>query len=202
MTARIAIIISVLFFSCNGGQSKQQGDPLPGNNSPAKETATHKPSETCGVSGSPDMASTDYLIYLLKNERSLNECWIQKLKGLDEFVLPLDSMSHLSLIRDWKINDSVSVIILSHANGTGYDEYLLTVKNKKDFVGKVHISDQADSDLSSENPYYYTEYKLINNRNVKLFNHKVTGVEGGEEEDKIVSAENWAIQDNGEVVKK
>lgn len=173
---------------------------MPGNNSAINETATHKPSETCGVSGSPDMASTDYLIYLLKSERNLNECWIQKLKGLDEFVFPLDSMSHLSLIRDWKINDSVSVMILSHANGTDYDEYLLTVKNKRDFIGKVHISDQADSDLSPENPYYYTEYKLINNRNIKLFNHKVTGTEGGEEKDKIVSAENWTILDNGEVV--
>jgi hypothetical protein len=91
-------------------------------------------------------------------------------------------------------------MILSHANGTGYDEYLLTVKNKRDFIGKVHISDQADSDLSLENPYYYTEYKLINNKNVKLLNHKVTGVEGGEEKDKIVSVENWVILDNGKVV--
>jgi hypothetical protein len=58
------------------------------------------------------------------------------------------------------------------------------------------------SDLSAEHPYYYTEYKLINNRKVKLFNHKVVGVEGGDEKDKVLSIENWMILDNGKVQKK
>jgi hypothetical protein len=198
MTARSIIIISVLFFSCkNEAAKKQSADSLS-----AKKVVIPKEPEKPGINAPPDSTSFDYLIYQIKNERILNDHWTQKLKKLDIFLLPLDSMSGLSIIREWVINDSVSVIILSHANGTSYDEFLLTVMNRRDFVSKVQISDQADSDLSLENPYYYTEYKLLNDRTIRLFNHKITGIEGGEEKDRILSIDNWTIQDNGEILKK
>jgi hypothetical protein len=149
-----------------------------------------------------DTASSDYLMYELKNEIPLNNYWTQQLGKLDAFTLPLDTLSRLSFIRDWKINDSVSVMIISHATGTSYDEYLLSLKNKKAIVSGIHIRDGADSDLSPDNPYYYSEYKLVGDRRVKVFNHKITGVEGGAEKDNLLSVENWIIRDDGTVIKK
>ncbi len=202
MNLKRLITISTLLFSCNNQQTTKTDDYLPTKDSNPNEIVISKKSENKKTDAVSDTASTDYLIYLLKNEIDLNDYWVQKLKRLDLFALPLDSMSHLSIIRDWKINDSVSVIILSHSTGTSYDEFLLTVRYKRDFVSKIHISDQADSDLSLEHPYYYTEYKLTNDRKLKLFNHKVVGVEGGGENDKILSIENWSVLDNGELQKK
>jgi hypothetical protein len=203
MTARILTIISLLFFSCNNEQAKKQNvSSLPTNDSKVNEIITPKVTEKQEVNTLPDTTSSDYLIYLLKNEKDLNNYWTQKLKKLDAFALPLDSMSHLSLKQTWEINDSISVIIVAYAFVNDYDEFLLTVKNKKEFVSKIHVSDQADSDLSPGHPYYYTEYKLIDNRKVKLVNHKITGTEGGEENDKILSIENWTIQSDGQVLKK
>jgi len=204
MNPKILIAVPILFFSCNSGQAKKQNvDSLATKNSKSAEIVTQKEPQDQTTNILTDTTSSDYLIYLLKNEKHLNNYWTKKLKVLDEFVLPLDSMSHLSLIRDWTINDSISVIIFDYSTGTSYDEFLLTIKNKKDIVSKIHISDLDDSDLSLDHPYYYTEYKLINERKVKLFNHKeFVEIEGGEEKDKILSIENWSLQDNGEVSKK
>jgi len=199
MSPKLLFTISTLLFSCNNHQATKNDRSSPTKDSNTNKIAILEKSENQKANIGSDTASTDYLIYLLKNEIDLNEYWTQKLKMLDVFALPLDSMSRLSIIRDWVINDSISVIILSHSTGTSYDEFLLTVTNKKDFVSKIHISDLADSDLSLENPYYYIEHKLINDRKVKLFNHKVVVVKGGEEKDKILSIENWSILDNGEV---
>jgi hypothetical protein len=144
-----------------------------------------------------DTTSIDYLDYLLKNEKSLNNTWIQKLDALQEFLFPLDSMTHLSITRKWKINDSISAIILAESTGVSYDVYLLTVKNKRVFISKVHIGNNSDSDGY---PYYYTKYKFISDRKVKMFNHKMYGDDG--EYDKIESIEYWYIHENGKVLKR
>ena len=203
MSPKLLIIISALFFSCKNEQAKKQDDAsLPANRSDTNDVVSVKKSEIQKINIPTDTTSSDYLIYVLKNEIALNNYWTKKLETLDMFAIPLDSTEHLSIVRDWRINDSISVIILSHSTGTDYDEFLLTVKNRKDIISKIHISDQADSDLSLEHPYYYTEYKMIGDRKVKMFNHKVTGVEGGEEKDRILSIENWTVQDNGRILKK
>jgi len=202
MNPKILIVISALFFSCHNQQAAKNKEALPSKDSGTNKTVIAAKPENQPLQVVADTASCDYLIYLLKNELALNSYWTQKLNVLDILTLPLDSMSRLSITHNWIINDSIMVIILSHSTGTNYDEFLLTVRNKKEVVAKIHISNQADSDLSAEHPYYYTEYKLINNRKVKLFNHKVVGVEGGDEKDKVLSIENWMILDNGKVQKK
>ena len=202
MNPKILIVISALFFSCHNQQAAKNKEALPSKDSGTNKTVIAAKPENQPLQVVADTASCDYLIYLLKNELALNSYWTQKLNVLDILTLPLDSMSRLSITHNWIINDSIMVIILSHSTGTNYDEFLLTVRNKKEVVAKIHISNQADSDLSAEHPYYYTEYKLINNRRVKLFKHKVVGVEGGDEKDKVLSIENWMILDNGKVQKK
>ena len=149
-----------------------------------------------------DTTSSDYLIYLIKNEIPLNSYWTQQLGKLDAFTLPLDSLSRLSFIRNWKINDSIAVMILSQAGGNSFDEYLLTIKNKKAIVSHIHIKDEADSDLSPGNPYYYSEYRLLGDRRVRVFNHKITASESGDEKNEILSVETWLIRDDGTVLKK
>src|SRR5450432_1891124 len=202
MNPKILIVISALFFSCHNQQAAKNKEALTLKDSGTNKTVIAAKPENQPLQVVADTTSSDYLIYLLKNELALNSYWTQKLNVLDILTLPLDSMSRLSITHNWIINDSIMVIILSHSTGTNYDEFLLTVRNKKEVVAKIHISNQADSDLSAEHPYYYTEYKLINHRRVKLFNHKVVGVEGGDEKDKVLSIENWMILDNGEVQKK
>ena len=155
MSLKLLITLPVIFFSCNDGKIKRQNvDSISTSNSKKNEIEIPKGPGNQAMNIPYDTSSFDFLIYLVKNEISLNNHWTQKLKKLDEFVLPLDSTSHLSIKRDWVINDSISVIILEHYDGTGADEYLLTVKNKRDFVSKVHISNHSDSDASSEIPDY------------------------------------------------
>ena len=93
-------------------------------------------------------------------------------------------------------------MILSQAGGNSFDEYLLTIKNKKAIVSHIHIKDEADSDLSPGNPYYYSEYKLLGDRRVRVFNHKITASESGDEKNEILSVETWVIRDDGTVLKK
>jgi hypothetical protein len=95
----------------------------------------------------------------------------------------------------------MSVIILQYSTNVGGDEFLLTVRNKEYFVTKVHISNQYDSDVSQENPdYYYTEYQQIDDRKIKLLQHKLKDYDTDKQKD-IVTIEHWTIQNNGEVVK-
>jgi hypothetical protein len=197
------LIIGFLFISCNSVTVHQQ---ITGS-LPANDTATNKQvvlpaSPHQQENPAADTTSSDYLIYLIKNEIPLNSYWTQQLGKLDAFTLPLDSLSRLSFILDWKINDSIAVMILSHAGGNSFDEFLLTIKNKKAIVSHIHIKDEADSDLSPGNPYYYSTYRLVGDKHVRIFNHKITGSEGGEEKDKILSVENWIIRDDGTVLKK
>ena len=197
------LIIGFLFISCNSVTVHQQNT----GSLPANDTATNKqvvPPASQHPQENPDAdtTSSDYLIYLIKNEIPLNSYWTQQLGKLDAFTLPLDSLSRLSFIRNWKINDSIAVMILSHAGGNSFDEYLLTIKNKKAIVSHIHIKDEADSDLSPGNPYYYSEYKLLGDRRVRVFNHKITASESGDEKNEILSVETWLIRDDGTVLKK
>jgi hypothetical protein len=200
MTPRFLIIISVIFFSCNNtAVNKQHNDPLPNSNN---EIVTAKKEEP-PISIPADTASTDYLMYLLKNEKGLNDHWTKKLKALDVFLLPLDSMSRVAMDSNWVINDSIAAMVVNHATGVSLDKYLLIIKNKKDIVSKLHVSNESDSDVSEENPdYYYMKYKLINDRKIKLFNHEIRDYDRETEKDTIVSVENWLIQDNGMLIKK
>jgi len=203
MTQTILTIISIFFLSCNSNQSRKQAShSVTTNDSTSKEIATSEARNKQELIAPPDTTSSEYLIYLLKNGKTLNPHWTQKLDTLDGFFyMPQDTLSHLSIIRNWVINDSISVIILSNADGTNYDEFLITIKNKHDLVSNIHINDNDDRDLSFGNPYYYTEYKLINDRKVKLLNHKIVGKEDGNEKDHIISIETWTIQSNGKTSK-
>jgi hypothetical protein len=203
MNPRIFIYALLSLSSCNSkGPRKEQVDAIATTDSNTKQTTIpNKPKGPETISPF-DTTSSDYLIYLIKNEKSLNAHWTNKLDSLDIFALPQDSMSHISLIRDWMINDTIYVVILSHSTGTHYDEYLITLRNKHDFVSGIHISDNADSDLSLDNPYFYSQYKLIDDKRIKVFYHKVVGVEGGDEKDRLISSVTFTIQNSGKVAKQ
>lgn len=200
MNPKLLIIIPIIFISCNPRQVKTPPvDPVSTNDSPKKEIVT---TEEHGVAIPSDTTSTDYLSYLLKSEKDLNAYWTKKLNALDGFYFLHDTMSHLSINRSWVINDSISAIILSYATGVSFDEYLLIVKNKNEIVSNVHIKDAADADVTENNKdYYYTEYQLVDNRKVKLFNHVVFNYDTDKEKDSI-SIENWTVLDNGKAIKK
>jgi hypothetical protein len=149
-----------------------------------------------------DTASIDYLIYLLKNEQPLNYNWIQKLKTLDVMLPSYDSLAHFTFDRTWKLNDSVSALILGQATGTSLDEYLVTVKNKKDLIAMVHLRNDVDADPSEERPdVSYTEYKQIDDRHLKVFMHTIKNYDRSNEKDIIDSVENWSILNDGRVKK-
>ena len=105
-----------------------------------------------------------------------------------------DSLAHFTFNRTWKIDDSVSALILGQATGTSLNEYLLTVKGKKDLIAMVHLLNNVDADPSEERPdHYYTEYKQINDRSIKVFMHKIVNYDRANEKDIIDSVENWSI---------
>jgi len=200
MNPKLLIILPVIFFSCNTRQVKtQDAGPVPINDSSKTVTViTEEPSMAIPA----DSTSTDYLMYLIKSEKSLNDHWTKKLKELDGFYLLDDPMSRLYIHRSWVLNDSISAIILSHATGVSLDEYLLLVKNKKDIISNVHIKDEADADVTENNKdYYYMEYKQIDDRTIKLFKHNVMNYDTEKEKDSV-SIENWLIQENGMAIKK
>lgn len=201
-SSKLLVTLSIFFLSCDYGQvHKQHAGAVRTDTTQKKETEISKDADNRKMSISADTTSTDYLIYLLKNNMPLTGYWTQQLKKLDAFAIPLDSTTHLSVIRDWPINDSISVIILQYSTNVGGDEFLLTVRNKKYFVTKVHISNQYDSDVSQENPdYYYTEYQQIDDRKIKLLQHKLKDYDTDKQKD-IVTIEHWTIQNNGQVVK-
>ncbi|MEO8404340.1 MAG: hypothetical protein ABI480_07085, partial [Chitinophagaceae bacterium] len=108
-----------------------------------------------------------------------------------------------SLTHDWKINDSVSVIILAYATGVSGDEFLITIKNKKEIISTAHISDETDSDPGPGNPdYFWSDYKLINDRTIKVSDHKETNAGDDNGTSRITSTETWTILDNGKAIKK
>ena len=201
-SSKLLVTLSIFFLSCDYGQvNKQHAGAVRTDTTQKKETEISKDTGNRKMSISADTASTDYLIYLLKNNMPLTGYWTQQLEKLDAFAIPLDSTTHLSVIRDWPINDSISVIILQYSTNVGGDEFLLTVRDKEYFVTKVHISNQYDSDVSQENPdYYYTEYQQIDDRKIKLLQHKLKDYDTDKQKD-IVTIEHWTIQNNGEVVK-
>jgi hypothetical protein len=197
------LFLLLLILSCNyNRKNNQQSHFEETGHSISNETVKEKKPDGEQIINSSDTTSSDYLIYLLKNDKPINNHWTQKLDSLDIFSLPLDSVSRLSLVRDWPINDSISVIILSSSTGTDYDEFLLTIKNKKYFIGKIHIGDNPDSDISAGHPYYYTGYKIVDNRKIRLFNHKVTGKEDDTEKDRLLSSATWVIRSDGRVIKR
>ena len=195
MNPKLLIALTALFFSCHSGKVKEQPVATVVSSADTVKQPGDQP-----VNMPADTASADYLIYLLKNELPLNDHWTQKLEKLGEFSLPTDSTTHLSITRDWLINDSVSAIILRRSTGTGFDEYLLTIKHKKEFVSKLHIDNNTDADPGDEYPDYdFTEYKLVNDRNVKLFKHTIKDYDRKTEKD-IVKVQNWLINDNGGII--
>lgn len=201
-SSKLLVTLSIFYLSCNYGQvNKQHAGAVRTDTTQKKETEISKDAGKRKMSISADTTSTDYLIYLLKNNMPLTGYWTQQLGKLDAFAIPLDSTTHLSVIRNWPINDSISVIILQYSTNVGGDEFLITVRNKKYFVTKVHISNQYDSDVSQENPdYYYTEYQQIDDRKIKLLQHKLKDYDTDKQKD-IVTIEHWTIQNNGKVVK-
>ncbi len=201
--SKLLVTLSLLILSCNYGQVKKQhagAVQIDTNLKKAIEISKEAANQTMAIPA--DSTSSDYLIYLLENEMPVTSYWTQQLNKLDAFEIPFDSTTRLSITRTWPINDSVSVIILQYSTNVGSDEFLLTVKNKKHFVAKAHISNQHDSDVSKENPdYYYTEYQLIDDRKIKLLQHKMKDYDTGKEND-IVTVEYLSIQNNGDIIKK
>jgi len=193
MPRRIPIFILILFFSCHSNES----------GTVAVKTSVPQDANTKqAIIPGPDTTSSDYLIHLVEIEKPLNYYWTKKLDSLRNIMLPYDSSGQLSIIRKWQINDSISIIIF-RSSGDTYDlEYLLSIKNKHIIVSEIQIGDKSDSDLSPDNPYLYAEYKIIDDRRIKLFNHKVSGSEYSDDNDRIISIKTRTIQDNGEVVKK
>jgi hypothetical protein len=193
MPGRILIFILILLFSFHSKGSKTEiVNPSAARDSNTKQTTIQD----------PDTTSSDYLIQLVESEKPLNYYWTKKLVSLRNILLPYDSYGQLSIVRKWQINDSISVIILKSSGGTYDLEYLLSIKNKHLIISEIKIGDNGDSDLSPENPYFYTEYIISKDRKIKLFNHKVTGTEGSDENDRIISIKTFTIQDNGKIVKK
>jgi hypothetical protein len=198
MKALPLIILTAILFSCNTSVQVKSVTPdsIPTSVTPKDTVATQ-------VAIPADTASIDYLIYLLNNGKSLNYTWIHKLKGLNAQLPTWDAMAHFTFNRTWKINDSVSALILSISTGVSADEYLLTVKDKKDLIAMVHILNNVDADPSEERPdYYYTEYKQINDRSMKVLMHKIVNYDRPNEKDIIDSVENWSILNDGRVKKR
>jgi hypothetical protein len=194
-SSKLLVTLLIFFLSCNHGQlNKQHDGAVQADTTQKKETEISKEAGNRRMPISTDTTSSDYLIYLLKNDMPLTGYWTKQLKKLDAFAVPLDSTTHLSVTRDWAINDSISVIILQYSTNVGSDEFLFTVRNKKHFVTKVHISNQYDSDVSQENPdYYYMEYQQIDDRKIKLLQHKMRDYDTEKQKD-IVTIEYWTIK--------
>ncbi len=195
MPRRILIFVAILFFSCNSKESKKEA---------VKSTAASdlKTKQTAIPIAGLDTTSSDYLIHLVNGEQPLNYYWTKKLESLRELYLLPDSTGHLSVVRDWKISDTISVIILKITGGTYDLEYLLSIKNKQVIVSAIIIGDNGDSDLNPDNPYFYTQYKISSDRRIKLFKYKVTGSEYSDDNDRIISILNYSIQDDGKIAKK
>ena len=203
MTHRILIFILTLLFSCNSKETRRESiKSIATQDSNTKQTTIPNESKKQEIIGGSDTTSSDYLIYLVKGDKPLNFYWTKKLDSFQDLLLPLDSLGHLSIVRNWQINDTISIIILNSSGGTYDKEFLLSIKNKHDIISEIQIGDNADSDLSPENPYFYTRYEIRDDRRIKLFNHKIVGTEGGSEKDRIISIETWTIQNNGKIIRK
>lgn len=203
MIEAIFIFICILFFSCNSSQSKNQSlVSVPKTDSNSQKITPLETQAREAEITPPDTASSDYLIYLLKTEKPIPGYWEEKLNSLDDFFYThQDSLFRLALVKNWAINDSISVIIMRSAGSTSYDEFLVTLKNKLDFVSNMHISDKDDRDLD-DSLYFYTEYQLLENRKIKLYNHKIQGKDEDNAKDNIISEGTWTIQNNGKITKE
>lgn len=197
MKTKPLIILTAILFACNSSvQVKSVTLDSIATGSSSKDTVAAQ------IAIPADTTSVDYLIYLLNSEKPLNYNWIQKLKALDVELASYDSLAHFTFNRTWKINDSVSALIIKQSTGTSLDEYLLTVKDNKDLIAMVHLLNNVDADPSEERPdYYYTKYKQINERSMKVFMHKIVNYDRANEKDLIDSVENWAILNDGHVKK-
>ena len=203
MNQRLLIFILILLYSCNSKQSGTKGvTPAVTMDSGSKQTSIPAESKKQATIADPDTTSLDYLLQLVQNDKPLNSYWANKLDSLKELYLPPDSPGQLEIVRNWQINDSISVIIIRSSGGTYNLEYLLTIKNKHIIINEIEIGDNCDSDLSPDQPYRYTEYKIIDDRKIKLVKHKVTGTEGSDENDRIISIENYTLQNSGKITKK
>lgn len=191
------IILTAILFSCNSSVQVKSVtlDSIPASVTPKDKVAAQ-------VAIPADTTSVDYLIYLLNNGKPVNYNWKQKLKALEVELPSWDSLAHFNFNRTWKMNDSVSALILSISTGTSLDEYLVTVKGKKDCIAMVHILNNVDADPSEERPdHSYTEYKQINDRSLKVFMHTIKNYDRDNEKDIIDSVENWTILNDGRVKK-
>ncbi|HEY8895033.1 MAG TPA: hypothetical protein VIM79_09475 [Niastella sp.] len=197
MKPKLLIILTAILFSCNSSvQVKSVTLDSIATGSSSKDTVAAQ------VAIPADTSSIDYLIYLLNNEKPLNYNWTQKLKALDVELAPWDSMARFTFNRAWKMNDSITALILGQSTGTSLDEYLITVKGKKDLIAMVHILNNVDADPGEEHPdHYYTEFKQIDERNMKVFMHKIVNYDRPNEKDIIDSVENWFILNDGRVKK-
>lgn len=191
------IILTVILFSCNSSvQVKSVTIDSIATSSSSKDTVAAQ------VAIPADTASVDYLIYLLNNEKPLNYSWKKKLKALEVELPSWDSMARFTFNRTWRINDSVLAFILTQNTGTSQDEYLLTVKDKKDLIAMVHILNNVDADPSEERPdYHYMEYKQINPLIMKVLMHTIKNYDRNNERDIIDSVENLTILNDGRVKK-
>ena len=191
------IILTVILFSCNSSvQVKSVTPDSIATSSPPKDTVAAQ------VAIPADTTSVDYLIYLLNTEKPLNYNWKKKLKALEVELPSWDSMARFTFNRTWKINDSVSALILSKSTGTSLDEYLVTVKDKKDCIAMLHILNNVDADPSEERPdYHYMEYKEINPLIMKVLMHKIVNYDRPNEKNIIDSVALWFIPDDGQIKK-
>lgn len=193
----IPLIILTILFSCNSSvQVKSVTLDSIATGSSSKDTVAAQ------ITIPADTTSVDYLIYLLNNEKPVNYNWTQKLKTLDIELASYDSLARFTFNRTWKINDSVSALIIKQSTGTSLNEYLLTVKGNKELIAMVHLLNNVDADPSEERPdYSYTEYKQINDRSMKVFMHTIVNYDRANEKDIIDSIENWSILNDGRVKK-
>jgi hypothetical protein len=84
-----------------------------------------------------------------------------------------------------------------------WNEFLITIKNKKEIVSTAHISNEVDSDPApGHTDYYWSDYKLINDRTIKVSDHKETDAGDDNGTSGIISIETWRILDNGKAISK
>ena len=149
MTQRILIFILSLLFSCSSKESRTDDVNSPiAEDSNTNQTTIPIKSKKQKTMIASDTTSSDYLIHLIESDKPLNYYWAKKLDSLQDLLLPFDSTGHLSIVRRWQINDSISVFILNSTGGTYDKEFLLSIKNEHDIIGELQIGNNGDSDLS------------------------------------------------------
>jgi hypothetical protein len=198
MTIRILILLSAFLPSCKERPADSWDNA---NASQTADSITYNPIQTdkladVHMTAPSDTASIEYLQYLIKADKDLNDLWVKKLKNVNAYWLENDQYSAIDIKHIWKINDTISAMILNHTTGVSYDDYILTFNDREDFIAKLKISDQDDRDLSAE-WYTYTEYRFLSDKEIELSIYELKGHEDNEHE--TVERENWTIQENGQI---